>query len=312
MSGLRPLLLLMLTPLLWSGCRKADVFDIGPVAADEFRVMTYNVERYNIEDRDGDGVANDPKPEAERERVVELITKVSPDVLALQEIGRPAVFKELTYNLKLKGLDYPYSEYMQLRDSELNLAVLSRFPIVAFKHHHSDVYSIGSAKIPVLRGFLQVDIEAPNHTRFRLINAHLKSKVFHRLGQTEMRRNEARLLHNHVKDSLEEHPERLLLVVGDLNDHIASAALREVIGKKDPKLHDLRPVDAASTAWTYADKDIDTYQRIDYILASEAMLRHYKPDRIGSLIVPGILEASDHRPIFATFTTHPGTHAPAK
>ncbi|HKL21263.1 MAG TPA: hypothetical protein VJ904_05620, partial [Tichowtungia sp.] len=41
---------------------------------------------------------------------------------------------------------------------------------------------------------MDVTIQVTPEYRFRLINAHLKSKVYSPLGQTEMRRNEARLL----------------------------------------------------------------------------------------------------------------------
>jgi hypothetical protein len=120
--------------------------------------------------------------------------------------------------------------------------VLSRFPIVARNPITNETYSIGSEELSVQRGFLNVDIQVNPEYRFRLLVAHLKSKLYNPLGQTEMRRNEARLLNKHVRRMLNRNADLNLVVVGDMNDTITSAALRELIGSP-PYLMDLRPAD---------------------------------------------------------------------
>ena len=227
--------------LLLAGCGKIQ-------EADSFLVMTYNVHQYALIDRNGDGEADNPEPQAERDAVVKLIAGARPDVLALQEMGDAIVFSRFRQALHDAELNYPYAELLQRGTFEANLAVLSRFPIVSVQHRTNDWYSIGPAKVPVSRGFLDVDIQVSPSYRFRLINAHLKSKVYSPLGQTEMRRNEARLLNKAVRDILEENPDINLLVVGDMNDDYASAALREVSGRRGGELTDLRPIDSVGDA----------------------------------------------------------------
>ncbi|MBU4459807.1 MAG: endonuclease/exonuclease/phosphatase family protein, partial [Verrucomicrobia bacterium] len=194
------------------GCGPAAV--PGPVLrepaharrAGEFSVATYNLAWYSLDDRDGDGQRNDPKPAAERDAMASLLARIDADVLAVQEIGPTAMVEELRRNLRARGLDYPFVEHAIRPQSDLGLAVFSRFPIVERKSRLDDTYRIGATNLPVLRGFADVTIEAAPGYRFRLIVAHLKSKIYHPLGQTEMRRNEARLLANHVRKALRTDP----------------------------------------------------------------------------------------------------------
>jgi endonuclease/exonuclease/phosphatase family metal-dependent hydrolase len=294
----------MFALILLAGCRQPDLGwpmpDYKP-ADNEFSVMTYNVMRYGREDRDGDGQDNDPKPAGERRLVIEIIQQANPDVLVLQEMGGPEVFKEFTYSLKQAGLVYEHVEYLRRGRHENNIVLLSRLPVIARQSHLDDLYSIGPAKVPVARGFIDVDIQVNPQYRFRLMGAHLKSKVYNRLGQTEMRRNEARLLNKHVRAALKEHPERNLLVVGDLNDNINSAAMREVMGKRKRILFDLCPADFLGTIWTYFDDESDTYTRIDYMLASRGMSPEIVKSKSHAVCHQNLLKASDHRPLVGVF-----------
>ena len=270
-------------------------------AEGEFSVMTFNLNRYALVDRDGNPDTLEPKPREEADAIIEVIREVSPDILAVQEMGDPAAWAEFKYSLRQAGLDYGYEEYLRRGKSELNLALLSRFPITARRPHTNDTYTIGPAQFPVLRGFIEVDVEINPAYRLRLIVAHLKSKVFHSFGQAEMRRNEARLLNNHIRDALKENPAVNLLVVGDLNDDPNSAALREIrTYQRKILLHDLRPVDAAGDAWTRREND-DSYQRIDYLLASDGLLPEVLTGKTYAVRSPLLLQASDHWPLVGTF-----------
>lgn len=266
-----------------------------------FSVMTYNLGRYNMDDRDGDGQFNDPKPEAERQAVWDIVAAERPDILAVQEIGNPTIFEEFRYGLKSRGLDYPHAAYLRRGQSELNLGVLSRFPITNAWHHLDDRYSMGEAQLPVLRGFLECAIEIRTNYHLRLIVGHLKSKVFHQLGQTEMRRNEARLLNKLVRNRLREDPDINLLVVGDINDTYDSAAFRELTGNKQEFLVDLRPRDQMGDVWTRYEAAEDSYVRIDYALASAGLWPEYLAESSRVVRHPAVLTASDHRPLVVVF-----------
>lgn len=301
---------LALALLAACGPRPAAAPTMPLPAEGEFSVMTYNLLGYRFEDRDRDGQENDPKPEAERKAVVGLIAKVNPDVLAVEEIGCPVVLEEFRHALQDAGVAYDHIEYLRRGPQEQNLAVLSRFPIVGRQSHTDDRYSIGEAQLPVARGFVDIDIDVGAYYTFRLMVAHLKSKIFHPLGQTEMRRNEARILGRHVRDALKENPELNLLVVGDMNDTYASAALREIIGKDTPLLVDLRPQDAAGAVWTRFDRGLDEYERIDYMLASHAMLPEVVTAKTYAVRDDLTRVASDHRPLVAVFRAHDLPAAP--
>ncbi|MGD9611935.1 MAG: endonuclease/exonuclease/phosphatase family protein, partial [Kiritimatiellia bacterium] len=208
---------------------------------------------------------------------------------------------EFKFSLRQAGLEYSHEEYLRRGRSVLNLAVLSRFPIVATNAHVADTYTIGPTKFPVMRGILEIELEIQPQYRLRLMVAHLKSKVFHSFGQAEMRRNEARLLNNHIRDALKENPDVNLLVVGDLNDDPSSATLRDIAAYKRQRiLHDLRPVDAVGDAWTHRENN-DAYHRIDYMLASAGLLPEVVPEKTYAVRSPLLLRSSDHRPLVATF-----------
>lgn len=280
-----------------AGCRRAT-----PPRGATFSAATYNLHRYGLHDRDGDGQRTDPKPEAERDAVAETIVGMRADVLALQEIGHPAVLDGLRADLRRRGLDYPHVELLQREDSETNIALLSRFPIVASRPRRMDAYTVGGTTQPVLRGFIDVDLDVGGGLRLRVFVAHLKSQVFHPLGQTEMRRSEARLLANHVRDALREDPGAWILVAGDLNDGPVSAPLRLLLGgERQPTLHDLRPADAPGGVWTWFGRADDTYARLDYLLASPALRRQVLDAEIRVVREPPAAAASDHRPVIAVF-----------
>jgi endonuclease/exonuclease/phosphatase family metal-dependent hydrolase len=271
----------------------------------EFSVMTYNLLRYMRDDRDRDGQRDDPKPLEEREAVLDLIVSASPDVLAVQEMGDPEVYAGFKQALADRGLDYEFDELLRRKDDGWNavhLAVLSRRPIVSYQSHLDDVYTMGPhTDIPVARGFIDVDIGVNPAYRFRLMVAHLKSKVFHEYGQTEMRRNEARLLNKHVRAALAENPRMNLLVVGDLNDTYDSRAVREVMGTQTRYLFDLRPRDFVGDTWTHFRASHDEYSRIDYALVSEGMRPEVVMEKTRVVRDPRTAIASDHRPIVAVF-----------
>lgn len=266
-----------------------------------FKVMTYNVKQYALMDRDGDGDSSDPKPKIERDAVIQVILDEKPDVLLIEEMGDESVFQELCSALRIAGMDYPHQEYLHRGRSPIALALLSTFPITERHPHISDLYSVGSAKLPVLRGFIDVDIQVTTNYAFKLIGAHLKSKVFHPMGQTEMRRNEARLLNKHVRQFMRKHPEQRVLVAGDLNDGPSSATYREAVGKKTPLLFDLRPGDRIGAVWTHADTMNDIYSRIDYILVNSVMFRDVVTSSTHLVHNQNTLIGSDHRPVVAVF-----------
>lgn len=269
--------------------------------AGEFSVMTFNLNHYALMPRQEGEEMLEPKPREEASIVIDVIRLVQPDVLAVQEMGDPFAWAEFKYALRNAGMEYTHEEYLRRGKNDLNIAVLSTYPIVAHNSHVDDKYTISPAQFPVLRGFIEVDIEITPDYRFRLMVAHLKSKVFHSFGQAEMRRNEARLLGNHVRASLKDNEHINLVVVGDMNDDPTSAPIREITSyRRKRHLHDLRPVDFVGDAWTHRQEH-DVYSRLDYIFVSDGMLPEVVLDKTYAVRHPDLIYASDHRPLVATF-----------
>ena len=278
-------------------------------AADTFSLMTYNLMRFSYEDRDKDGQKDNFKPEEQIAPLMEILKKAGPDVLAVQEIGDAASFTIFTQRVAAAGLDYPYHDYVMREESTVGLAVLSRFPIVARDPITNETYSIGSETLSVQRGFLNVDIQVNPAYRFRLLVAHLKSKLYTPMGQTEMRRNEARLLNKNVRRMLKTNPDLNLVVVGDMNDTITSAAMRELIGSP-PVLLDLRPVDSVGDLWSHFWAYQESYERLDYILLSPGMEPEVVKEQCRVVREPTTFQASDHRPVVAVFKASEQPPAP--
>lgn len=269
----------------------------------EVSVMTFNVHQYGLRPSPGDSSILVPKPAEETAALIETIRLASPDILVVQEMGGPDAWAEFQFRLREAGLTgYAYDAYLRRGKHDLNLALLSRFPIVANDSHVDDTYTIGPAQFPVMRGFLDVKIQINSAYTLHILGAHLKSKVFHSFGSPEMRRNEARLLGNHVRAALRENPNDNLLVVGDLNDDPSSAPLRTITKEKGQSiLYDIRPTDASGAAWTRRNAD-DTYTRIDYMLVSEGLLPETIPQKTYIPEAQHLPIASDHRPLVATFS----------
>ncbi len=262
--------------------------------------MSYNLRMYRNIDRDNDGQEDDFKPDTEINPLIEVIRRANPDILVLQELGDASTLTDLRNRLRAAGLDYPHYNHLDIAASYVTLGLLSRYPITGSEPLTNLFYSIQGRTFPVLRGFQQVDIEAGGAT-FRIVNVHLKAKTFHEAGQTEMRRNEARLLATQLRRLEREHPGKPTLVCGDFNDAYSSAAMRELIAQDNLALADLPLADPQGDRWTHYYQREDGYARIDYMLVNPAMQARWIEGKSGVIRDSLTYRASDHRPIFAVF-----------
>lgn len=287
---------------------------LGALAArsETFRVAAYNVENY----LDVPGEGRQPKSSDSKAKVRESILALKPDVIAFEEMGSTNALLELRDSLKAQGLNLPYWEHVTGFDTNIHVAILSRFPFAARRPHTDDSYLLNGRRYRVGRGFAEVDIQpTPNYT-FTLLVGHLKSKrPVPQADEGEMRLEEGKLLREKVDAILTANPNANLIVVGDFNDTKDAPSTRAVIGRGKNKLVDTRPAerngdntpsenpnwDPRSVAWTHFYGKEDTYSRIDYILLSPGMAREWVKDGTYVLTIPNWGVASDHRPIVATF-----------
>lgn len=285
---------------------------LGAEAAETFRVGTFNVEGYLEEATD----ARPAKPEAAKAKVREIILAMQPDVLALQEIGGTNALLKIQASLAKEGLDLPYWEWVEGADTNIQVAVLSRFPFSARRPHTKENFLLSGRRFRVSRGFAEVDVQVTTNYSFTLLTAHLKSKrpVFS-ADEAELRLEEAKLLRAKIDARLAADPQANLVVLGDFNDTKDAASTKTVIGRYRNKLVDTRPAERngdpfpataapptlRNITWTHYYSAEDTYSRIDFLLLSKGMAREWVPDETYIVTIPNWGLASDHRPLVATF-----------
>jgi endonuclease/exonuclease/phosphatase family metal-dependent hydrolase len=285
-------------------------------AAGTFRVATYNVENYLDQPTES---RPHIKSAASRAKIRESIEAINPDVLALEEMGTTNALLELRASLKTDGFDFPFWEHVEAADTNVHLAVLSKFPIAARHPHTDDEFLLDGRRFRVERGFAEVDIQATTNFTFTLIAAHLKSRrPVPNADEAQERLAEVKILRGIVDERFKSDPDAKLIVLGDFNDVKDSDAVREIIGRGRFKLTDTRPAerngdeatmenpgfDPRNVAWTeYYGKE-DVYSRLDYLLPSPAMARNWVKAQTYIPTIPGWGVGSDHRPIVATFNTN--------
>jgi endonuclease/exonuclease/phosphatase family metal-dependent hydrolase len=273
-----------------------------------FRVATYNLESY----LDQPTQTRPAKFAAAKAKVRESILALKPDVLALQEMGRTNALLELRDSLKAGGLDLPYWEHVSGLDTNIYIAILSRFPFIACRPHTNESFLLSGRRFRVSRGFGEVNIQVNTSYSFTLIAAHLKSKrAVAQADEAEMRLEEAKLLREAVDARLAANPSANLVVLGDFNDTKDSASTKAVIGRGKAKLVDTRPAERngdnatggepRNVSWTHYYAKEDSYSRVDYLLVSPGMAREWVADGTYVLTLPNWGIGSDHRPIMATF-----------
>jgi endonuclease/exonuclease/phosphatase family metal-dependent hydrolase len=283
--------------------------------ADTFRVATYNVENYLDQPTESRPYV---KSDAAKAKIRETVLTMQPDVLALEEMGSTNALLELRAALKIAGLDFPFWEHITGADTNIHVAVLSRFPIIARHPHTNENFLLDGRRFHVSRGFAEVEVHVAPGFTFTLIATHLKSRRSSPdADEAEQRWQEAQILRALVNEHLQAEPDAHLVVLGDFNDVQNSDSTREVIGHGRFRLTDTRPAERngdtepnpalrfepRNICWTHYYGVEDTFSRIDYILLSPAMSRDWLPAATYIPTIPNWGVGSDHRPIVASFTT---------
>jgi endonuclease/exonuclease/phosphatase family metal-dependent hydrolase len=281
-------------------------------AAETFRVATYNLENYLLQPL-GTRPAKSPEGKA---KIRESLRAANADVVALQEVGGTNALMELRAALAADGLDYPFWEHVAGWDTNIQVAVLSKFPITARRPHTSESFLLFGRRFRVSRGFAEVDFKVNDRYSFTLLTTHLKSRrPVPDADEAELRAEEARLLRAIIDARLTANPNANLVVLGDLNDTYDSASTRAVVGRGKHALIDTRPAERNGddqphpnprynprhVTWTHHYGVEDTYGRIDYLLLSRGLAREWIKEQTYVLALANWGVGSDHRPLVATF-----------
>jgi endonuclease/exonuclease/phosphatase family metal-dependent hydrolase len=281
-------------------------------AAEKFRVATYNLENY-LEDTNGTRPAKSPEARA---KVRESLRALDADIVALQEIGNVSALTELRATLKSEGLDYPHWEFVPGHDTNIHVAVISKFPIVRRQSRTNESFLLNGRRFHVGRGFADVDIRITPNCTLTLVTAHLKSRrSIIEADEAELREQEALLLRELIDERLSSNPRLNLVVLGDFNDVKDSRSTKMIVGHGKLGLIDTRPAERngddqpsshphfspRKITWTHYYGKEDSYSRIDYVLISRSLAKEWIPDETYVLALPNWGVGSDHRPVVATF-----------
>jgi endonuclease/exonuclease/phosphatase family metal-dependent hydrolase len=289
----------------------------GPVPGliPEIRFTSWNLKNYLFTAAPApEGGMERSKPLREQQAVVSILLQIRPDVLGVCEMGSPADLAQLQAALKSKGLELPYAEHVTGDDPSRHVALLSRFPITARQPVTGLRYLLDQSEFPVQRGFLDVTVSITPAYALRLVGVHLKSRRDVPEGdQALMRRNEAHLLRQHVDRILAGAPLTNLLVYGDFNDTRDQPGVKAIKGLRGSPglLTEIAAEDASGERWTYYYQEADEYSRIDFLLASPALLPEVQEAQ--SFLYGGKdwTKASDHRPVTTVIRADDGA-APSK
>ena len=284
-------------------------------SANTFRLATYNVENYLDQPTESRPFVKSVQAKA---KVCESIRAADVDVIALEEMGGTNALMELRASLKAQGQDFPYWEHVSGWDTNIHVAILSKWPIQASRPHTNDNFLLDGRRFSVSRGFAEVDLQVATHFTVTLIAAHLKSRrAVPDADEAELRLEEAKILRNIVDERFLVNPDAKLIVLGDFNDVKDSESTKTIIGRGKFKLVDTRPAerngDTATNeiarfeprniTWTHYYGKEDTYSRVDYILFSPALAQAWVKNETYILRMPNWGVGSDHRPIVAAFKT---------
>src|SRR5579862_2720676 len=139
---------------------------------ESFRIATYNLESY----LDVGTPTRPAKSTESKTKIRESILALRPDVLALQEVGSQSALAELRDSLSTNGLKLPFWLFLSAADTNVHLAVLSRFPFATTRLYTNESFLLNGRRFHVSRGFAEVDFNIKPNYSFTLIAAHLKSK----------------------------------------------------------------------------------------------------------------------------------------
>ncbi|MEY2467046.1 MAG: hypothetical protein QOD03_1567 [Verrucomicrobiota bacterium] len=283
------------------------------LSAETFRVAAYNVENYLDQPTESRKFTKSAEAKA---KVRESIRALKPDVISFEEMGSTNALLDLHDSLKADGLDFPYWEHVTGFDTNIHVAVLSRFPFTARRPHTNDNFLLNGRRFRVSRGFVEVDVKVNANYSFTVIAAHLKSKrPIPDASETDLRLEEAKILRGIIDADLAANPNANIVVLGDFNDTKNTPSTKEVIGRGKFKLVDTRPAERngdnvpnsnpawepRNVTWTHYYGVEDSYSRIDYILLSPGMAREWVKGETYIPTIPNWGVASDHRPLVATF-----------
>ncbi len=266
------------------------------------RFLMMNAENYFVkEDKQRSRYKLSIKKEPAREAVADVIASVKPEIVGLIEIGGPMALADLQKRLSARGLVYPYSKVLARAGEDRALAILSMHPFVQ-DNSRANCKLLGTQRQQMLRGILDVTVKVQDSRYFRVIGAHLKSRVADDpAAATARRTKEARTLAIHLQNVMRGQPRMPIVVYGDWNDGPGDTSLQVLHHgvSEDAALTRVKAQDSRGDSWTIFYEPAQTYHTFDQIFVNR-VLRSRRGRSCDSGVVDGeqAAAASDHRAVW--------------
>lgn len=200
-----------------------------------------------------------------------------------------------------KALGFGFAKIVKAEDPQSHLAIFAKTPPASYQEITDERYTIKKGvKLKVLRGFIHAVFDF-NGYKLHIFGAQLKDKTKHpKYLQTNMRRYEARMLKKLVSSVIKKNKNANVLVLADLNDSCGKSPVKAVYARHfglEKRVFDIRPLDSINVSWTFLDEGRDDYTRVDYALASFALIPEVNYSKCAILETPNWRELSSHRTI---------------
>ncbi|MCB4776116.1 MAG: hypothetical protein LGB73_05000 [Sulfurovum sp.] len=180
-----------------------------------FKVANYNVENlfdtiYNGTEYEefvpGKHGWSSRMVEKKLNHTAEVLCDLNADIVGLEEIENEQIFRQLQKRLKRVGCNYEYGAITHKKDAAIQVALLSRFPILSKQE-------LQVSHVPHVRNILEVTVDVEG-LPFTLFVNHWKSKG-HK-GYESKRLSYAKVLASYIEKMPKE---RAYMILGDLNSN---------------------------------------------------------------------------------------------
>lgn len=273
-----------------------------PAAGKPVRFLMYNVQNYFVAGEESRSrFKSQLKPRQSKEAVADVIASVAPEIVGLVEMGGDRALADLQERLKARGLEYPHSVVLEREGEDRALALLSQHPIVRNDSRRN--FSLhGQKRRKMLRGILDATVMLEDGRYFRIVGAHLKSRVANDAAAAEhLRAREARTLAFYLHEQMKHAPNVPILVYGDWNDGPEDGSLgilRKGVSSRS-SLTRLSPVDSQGQDWTLYFKGGREYYVFDQVFFNSVLNKRCgRKVRSGIVDIKQAARASDHRAVW--------------
>ena len=284
------------------GAPVADHLPKPPEAGEPVRFLMYNVQNYFVAgEKSRSRYMCRPKSVRSREAVADVIATAAPEIVGLIEIGGELALADLQKRLAERGLRYSHAMVLEREGEDRALALLSMHPVIR-DSSQANYPLYGQKRRKMLRGILDVTVQLPDGRYFRVMGAHLKSRVAQdAAAANNLRSREARTLAFYLHEQVQRAPEVPIVLFGDWNDGPEDASLGVLTHglSRQSSMSRLEPLDDRGHAWTIYFKAGSEYLVFDQIYVNPILKRRRgRHSQCGIVDIDAASTASDHRAIW--------------